>query len=103
MVGATNVETFIDGDTGENEDFIAAIQVKDKEKLTSAIEREKPEELGEKDGAKLYQNDDSFAAIKDDVLVVANSRTSSSPAWSAAAVTTASTEDDFDEGTEGLP
>ena len=48
--------------SGDNEDFIAAIQVKDKEKLTDAIEKEKPKELGEKDGAKLYEDDDSFAA-----------------------------------------
>ena len=103
VVGATNVETFTDSGSGDSEDFIAAIQVKDKEKLTDAIEREKPKELGEKDGAKLYQNDDSFAAVDDDVLVVANSRRELEAGLERRGSDDRFSEDDFDEGTEGLP
>ena len=80
MVGATNIKTLHGQRQQRREDFIAAIQVKDKDKLTAAIEREKPKELGEKDGAKLYKDDDSFAAVKDDVLVVAKPAVSSRPA-----------------------
>ena len=103
MVGATNAETFTDSGSGDSEDFIAAIQVKDKEKLTDAIEREKPKELGEKDGAKLYQNDDSFAAVDDDVLVVANSRRELEAGLERRGSDDRFSEDDFDKGTEGLP
>ena len=103
VVGATNVETFTDSGSGDNEDFIAAIQVKDKEKLTAAIEREKPKELGEKDGAKLYQDDDSFAAVDDDVLVVANSRRELEAGLERRGSDDRFSEDDFDKGTEGLP
>jgi len=103
VVGATNVETFTNGGSGENEDFIAAIQVKDKEKLTAAIEREKPDELGEKDGAKLYKNDDSFAAVDDDVLVVANSRRELEAGLERRGSDDRFDQDDFDKGTDGLP
>ena len=103
VVGATNVETFTDGGSGDSEDFVAAIQVKDREKLTEAIEREKPKELGEKDGAKLYQNDDSFAAVDDDVLVVANSRRELEAALKRRGSDDRFGEDDFGKGTDGLP
>ena len=106
VVGATNIKTFVDSDSGtdtDSEDFIAAIQVKDKEKLTSAIEKQKPKELGEKDGAKLYQDDDSFAAIKDDVLVVANSRKELEAGLERRGSDDRFSEEDFDNGTKGLP
>jgi len=104
VVGATNIESFTGSDSGDSEDFVAAIQVKDKEKLTDAIEREKPKELGEKDGAKLYENDsDSFAAVKDDVLVVANSRRELEAGLKRRGSDDRFGEDEFDKGTEGLP
>ncbi len=103
VVGATNIETFVDSGSSDSEDFIAAIQVKDKEKLTAAVEKEKPKELGEKDGAKLYQNDDSFAAIDDDVLVVANSRRELEAGLDSRGSDDRFDEDDFNKGTEGLP
>ncbi len=104
VVGATNIKTFTGSDGGDSEDFVAAIQVKDKEKLTDAIEREKPKELGEKDGAKLYENDsDSFAAVNDDVLVVANSRRELEAGLERRGSDDRFGEDEFDKGTEGLP
>lgn len=103
VVGATNVKSFVDSGSSDNEDFIAAIQVKDAKKLTAAIEKGKPKELGEKDGAKLYQDDDSFAAIKDDVLVVANSRRQLEAGLTRRGEDDRFGQDEFDKGTEGLP
>lgn len=105
VIGATNIETFTDSGSSDDEDFIAAVQVKDKDKLTDAIEREKPKELGEKDGAKLYENDggDSFAAVNDDVLVVSNTRRQLEAGLERRGGDDRFTEDDFDKGTEGLP
>ena len=103
VVGATNPKTFVDSGSTGDEAFIAAIQVKDGKKLTSAIEKGKPKELGEKDGAKLYQDDDSFAAVKDDVLVVANSRRELEAGLTRRGKDERFDEDDFNEGTEGLP
>ncbi len=103
VVGATNPKTFVDSGSTDNEDFIAAIQAKDGDKLSSAIEKGKPKELGEKDGAKLYQDDDSFAAVKDDVLVVANSRRGLEAGLTRRGEDDRFDEEDFDKGTEGLP
>ena len=103
VVGATDPKTFVDSGSTEDEAFIAAIQVKDGKKLTSAIEKGKPKELGEKDGAKLYQDDDSFAAVKDDVLVVANSRRELEAGLTRRGKDERFGEDDFNKGTEGLP
>ena len=103
VVGATNVKTFVDSGSTDNEDFVAAIQAKDGKKLTAAIKKGKPKELGEKDGAKIYQDDDSFAAVQDDVLVVANSRRELEAGLTRRGEDDRFTEDDFDKGTEGLP
>jgi hypothetical protein len=103
VVGATNVETFTNSESSENEAFIAAIQVKDGKKLTEAIEKQKPKELGEKDGAKIYDSDDSFAAVKDDVLIVANSRRELEAGLTRRGKDERFDEEKFDEGTEGLP
>ena len=102
-MGATNIQTFIDSGSSDSEAFIAAVQVKDKDKLTSAIEKEKPKELGEKDGAKIYQQDDSFAAVKDDVLVVANSRRELEAGLERRGKDDRFSEEEFDKGTDGLP
>ncbi len=103
VVGATNVRTFVNSGSSSNEDFVAAIQVKDKDKLTKAIEKQKPKELGEKDGAKIYKDKDSVAAIDGDVLVVGNSRREVEGALDRRGKDDRFGEADFDKGTEGLP
>lgn len=56
--------------------FIGAWQVKDEGKLRDLVEKdEEMKEIGEAEGATLYESeDDDVTAIKDDVIVVADSR-----------------------------
>ncbi len=88
------------GDSG----FVGAIQAQDEGKLDDLVDREKPEEVGEKDGAKIYEDSDGDAfAIKDDVLVVAGSRQQLEGALEQRESDDRLTEETFDKGTEGLP
>ena len=103
VVGATDVRSIIDRG-GDNDDFIGAIQVKDKGKLEDALEKEKAKEAGEKSGAKLYEDDDGDAfAIEDDVLVVASSKSKLDAALEQRDADGRLTEETFDKATEGLP
>ncbi len=57
------------------ETFVGAWQVQDKDKLVELIEDEGPvKEVGESEGAKLYESSDTFYAIEDDVVVFSDSR-----------------------------
>ena len=60
---------------GQSNEFVGAIQAKDKGKLDELIKRQKATEQGEKNGAKLYRasGGDTFA-VKEDVLIVAGTR-----------------------------
>ena len=89
---------------GGGSSFVGAIQADDGGKLDDVIDREKPKEVGEKDGAKIYQDDDGDAfAVKDDVLVVAGSRQQLEKALDQRDGDDRLTEETFDDGTEGLP
>lgn len=102
VVGATDVRSIVN--RGDDQDFVGAIQVKDKGKLEDAIDKEKAEEAGEKSGAKLYEDDDGDAfAIEDDVLVVASSKQRLEAALEQRDADDRLTEETFDKGTEGLP
>jgi len=69
VIGAPTVEA------AEQDRFIGAWQVRDADKLEEIIKNEKTvKEIGESGGATLYQDDDTFAAVKDDVVVFADSR-----------------------------
>jgi hypothetical protein len=68
------------------------------------VEKGDTEELGEKSGATLYEDDEGDAfAIKDDVLVVAGSREQLEDALERREGDDRLTEDAFEEGLEGLP
>lgn len=103
VVGATDARTITDRSKDRNE-FVGAIQVKDKGKLEEAIKKEGGKEKGETAGAKLYANDDGDAfAIEDDVLVVADSEAKLKSALEERDGDGRLTEETFDEGTDGLP
>ncbi len=103
VVGATTVKS-IANNSKNDKDFVGAIQAKDGKKLEDAIKKEKAKQDGEKSGAKIYKGKDgSPFAIKDDVLVVAGSRTLLEKALADRESDKRFTEDDFDKGTEGLP
>jgi hypothetical protein len=102
VVGATNVQSLTDD--SDSEDFIAAVQSKDKDKLEEAVKAEKAQKEGEKFGATLYKDDDgSTFAIEDDVLIVAGSKSLLEKALQQREADNRLTEDIFDKTTEGLP
>lgn len=61
---------------GEAEHFVAAIEAKDEGKLDAILKKQGVNEVGEKDGFKLYEDTDDgdFAARKDAVIVFADTR-----------------------------
>ena len=73
VVGAVSARSF--SRRGESNDFVGAIKTKDGDKLDELVKKDKADQKGEKNGAKLYEDSggDSFA-VKDDVLIVAGSR-----------------------------
>jgi len=102
VVGATDVRSIVN--RGASEDFVGAIQVKDKGKLEDALDKEKAEEAGEKSGAKLYEDEDGDAfAVEDEVLVVASSKQKLEAALEQRDADDRLTEETFDKGTAGLP
>ena len=103
VVGAADVRAVIDRSDDKNE-FVGAIQAKDKGKLEDAIEKEGGKEKGEASGAKLYEDDDGDAfAIEGDVLIVASSEAQLKSALEQRDGDDRLTEETFDKGTDGLP
>jgi hypothetical protein len=72
VAGATDVTSFLAD--SEDDDFVAAIEVEDGEALDRVIEKLKPDEAGETAGATVYEDDGSFFAVDEDVVVFAGSR-----------------------------
>ena len=72
VVSATDVTSFVDD--SEDDDFVASIQVKDSDALDRVIDKTEPEEQGEVAGATVYEDDGSFFAVEEDVVVLAGSR-----------------------------
>jgi hypothetical protein len=71
VVGSSSVSSFL-GDS-ENDDFIAAIQVKDTDALDELIDATGPDDLGERSGATVYEDGGTVFAVEDDMLVLAGS------------------------------
>ena len=102
VVGASNVRS-LTGDSGD-EDFVGAVQAKSKEKLEDAVKADKSKRAGEKNGAKIYRDDDGDAfAVKDDVLIVAGSKRLLETALEQRDADDRLTEDTFEEATSDLP
>jgi hypothetical protein len=90
--------------TGNGDAFVGAIEVRDEDKLRDLIEKE-AKQVGEKNGAKLYESagDGSVSAVKDDVLVVADSRPTLERALDQREKDDRLRRDEFDKALEGLP
>lgn len=102
VVGASNVRS-LRGDSG-GEDFVGAVQAKSKDKLEDAVKADKSKEAGEKNGAKMYRDDDGDAfAIKDDVLIVAGSKRLLEAALEQREADDRLTEETFEKATSDLP
>ena len=75
----------------------------DKDALDALIEKTKPKEHGEVGGATVYQDEDTFFAVDDDIVVLAGSRELLDAALERADAGEGLSEDDFEAGLEGLP
>ena len=103
VVGGTSPQSITDN-ADSNEEFVAAIQVKDKDKLDALLKGQKAKESGERAGVTLYssgQND--WFGVEDDVLLVASSKQQLEKAADQADADDHLTEDDFNKGLAGLP
>jgi hypothetical protein len=68
VLGAPSVEAI----AGDSNDFVLALQAKDEGALNDLIDKVKPREVGEASGATIYQDEDTFVGVEDDMVVLAN-------------------------------
>jgi hypothetical protein len=101
VISATDVTSFLS--PSEEDNFVAALEVKDTDKLDSLIEKTGAKKQGEVAGATVYQDQDTSFAVDDDVVVLAGSRELLDAALKRADGGDSLSEDDFDKGLEGLP
>jgi len=102
VISATDVSSFLA--PSEEANFVAALEVADKDKLDSLIEKTGADDTGESPGgATVYRDQDTWFAVDDDVVVLAGSRELLAAALERANGGDSLSEDDFDKGLEGLP
>jgi hypothetical protein len=101
VVGAANAGSFT-GASGSNE-FVAAIQAKDKGALDDLIDKTKPKKAGEQSGATLYDDNGTVFAVKDDTVVFAGDRQQLTEALKRADGDDHLDEDIFNKDLDGLP
>lgn len=101
VVGAPDAATFTD--PAADDDFVAAIQVKDKDALDSLIDKTKADERGEQSGATIYEDDGTVFAVENDVVVFAGSDRLLNQALERADGEDRLDEQAFSEGLDGLP
>jgi hypothetical protein len=99
VVGAASPDAI----TGESNAFVGALQAKDKGALDDLIDKLKPKEIGEASGATLYQDQDTFLAVEDDMVTVANDEAQLKSALERADGDDHFDEDTFNEALDGLP
>lgn len=103
VVGAPDVASL----QRDDEQVIVAIETKDGGKLKDLIEKEggqdQARKVGESNGATLYEGQSSFSAVKDDVLVVADSREQVEKALDQRDGDRRMTEERLDAALAGLP
>jgi hypothetical protein len=103
VVGGGSAKSVTDN-ADSNDEFIAAFQAKDKDALDGIVKKRKPKEQGEHDGTKLYNTDsNSWLAVDDDFLVTASSKALLEKALDAHGGDDHFSEDEFNDGLEGLP
>jgi hypothetical protein len=99
VVGAASADSI----TGNSNNIVAAVKVKDKGKLDDLISKTKPQKTGEASGASLYKETGTVFAVKDDLVVFANNEAQLKSALSRADGDNHMDESSFNKGLEGLP
>ncbi len=102
VVGGIHAKSVTDG--RKDNEFVGSLKAKDKDKLVSLVKKQGAKDDGDKNGAKLYKdNNGAEFAIKDDVLVVAGSKPILEAALARRDGDSHMAQDTFDKGVEGLP
>jgi hypothetical protein len=101
VVSGTDVQRFLSG--SEDNDFVAAIQLTDKDKVEEVLRTAGAESKGEVAGATLYEDNGSAYAVEEDILVAAGTEEQLRAALERADGEDHLTEDTFTESVEGLP
>ena len=99
VVGAASAQAI----TGESSDFVVAGKAKDTGALDDLIDKLNPKKVGEASGATIYQDGDTFIAVKDDMVVSANDEAQLKAALERADGDGHLSEDTFNQALEGLP
>jgi hypothetical protein len=102
VVSATDPASFV-GDSEEEEDFVAAIQVADTDALDGLIEKTGAREDGEVAGATVYEDDGTVFAVEDDMVVFGASRELLETSLERADGDDHLDVDTFERSLEGLP
>ncbi len=89
-------------DALSGDDYLVAIEVKDTDKA-EALVKKGSEDVGDAEGATVYQDDDTFSALHDDVLLLSNSKDNIGEAIKQRDEDDRFTEDKFDDAFEQLP
>jgi hypothetical protein len=101
VVGATSVAS-VTGVAGDD-DFVGAMEASDEGKLDHLIEKTNPDKRGAVGGAKLYEDDGTVFAVKEDVVVFAGGEELLKSALKRADGDDHLDEATFDNALEGLP
>jgi hypothetical protein len=99
VVGAASAQAI----TGESSDFVVAGKAKDRGALDDLIDKLNPKQVGEASGATIYQDGDTFTAVKDEMVVSANDEVQLKAALERADGDDHLSDDTFNQALEGLP
>ena len=99
VVGATDPEAV----TGDSNDFILALEAKDKGALGDLVDKTKAKKTGEASGATLYGESGTVFAVDDDMVVFANDEDQLKSALARADGDDHFDEDSFNQAFDGLP
>ena len=99
VVGAANAQAI----AGEPSAVVVAGKAKDKGALDDLIDKLSPKKVGEASGATIYDDGDTFIAVKDDMVVSAGDEAQLKAALARADGGDHLSEDTFNQALEGLP
>ena len=99
VVGAASAQAI----TGESSDFVVAAKAKDEGALDDLIDKLNPKKVGDASGATIYQDSDTFTAVKDDMVISAGDESQLKAALERADGDDHLSEDTFNQALEGLP
>jgi hypothetical protein len=102
VVGAPDAKSFVADDETV---FVGVIETKDGDKLQDVVDEQNPKDLGEKEGATLYEDadDGDVFAVKDEVLIVADTRATLEAALEQRGEDDRMDEETFDDALADLP